>query len=91
MMQQITGSANISTSNNGILITRHGEGTDLIDKAIQNNGQISDNDIRVFQTPKYDSKQSIPAKPNPTPQTKPNERPTDPSRPRSTQTPTPQP
>ena len=34
MKQQITGSANISTSNDGILITKHGEGTDLIDKAI---------------------------------------------------------
>jgi outer membrane protein assembly factor BamD len=29
MMQQITGSANIATSGNGILITRHGEGNRL--------------------------------------------------------------
>jgi len=93
MMQEITGSANITTSNSGILITRHGEGTDLIDKAIQNNGQISDNDIRVFQTPKYDAKPSTPGKPNLTPQPKPNATPSDPtpSRPRSTQSPTPQP
>jgi hypothetical protein len=40
MMQQVTGSANVSTSHDGILITRHGEGTDLIDKAIANNGQL---------------------------------------------------
>src|SRR5256884_9068359 len=40
MMQQISGSANVTTDNNGILITRHGDGTDLIDKAIQNNGQL---------------------------------------------------
>src|SRR5437773_6769537 len=40
MMQQVTGSANVTTSHDGILITRHGEGTDLIDKAIANNGQL---------------------------------------------------
>jgi outer membrane protein assembly factor BamD len=40
LMQQVTGSANVSTSHDGILITRHGEGTDLIDKAIANNGQL---------------------------------------------------
>lgn len=40
MMQQISGSANVTTDSNGILITKHGEGTDLIDKAIQNNGQL---------------------------------------------------
>src|SRR5205814_10573560 len=50
MMQEITGSANITTSNNGILITKHGEGTDLIDKAIQNNGQVPEGDIKIFQT-----------------------------------------
>lgn len=94
MMQQITGSANVTTSGNGILITKHGEGTDLIDKAIQNNGQISDNDIRVFQTTKPDNKQTPPAKPAATPQTKSNDAPTDStpgSRPRSIQSPTPQP
>jgi len=40
MMQQVTGNANISTSRDGILITKNGEGTDLIDKAIANNGQL---------------------------------------------------
>jgi len=40
VMQQITGNANVTTSTDGILITRHGEGTDLIDKAIENNGQL---------------------------------------------------
>jgi outer membrane protein assembly factor BamD len=87
MMQEITGSANIATSNSGILITKHGDGTDLIDKAIQNNGQLSDNDIRVFQTPRSDNKQPAP------PQTKPNT-PSDSnpaSRPRAIQSPTPQP
>lgn len=94
MMQQITGSANVTTSGNGILITKHGEGTDLIDKAIQNNGQISDNDIRVFQTIRTDNKQTPPTKPATTPQTKPNDAPNDSapgSRPRSIQSPTPQP
>jgi outer membrane protein assembly factor BamD len=42
MMQQISGSANVTTSHDGILITKKGEGNDLIDKAIANNGQLPD-------------------------------------------------
>ena len=38
-MQQLTGTPNITTNHDGILITRHGKG-DLIDAAIQNNGQL---------------------------------------------------
>ena len=94
MMQQITGSANINTSNDGILITRHGDGTDLIDKAIQNNGQVSEGDIKMRDTPKQsapvDNKQSI--KPATTPKS--NDSTTDSntaSRPRSIQSPTPKP
>lgn len=50
MMQQISGSANVTTSTDGILITRKGEGNDLIDKAIANNGQLPDNNVQpVFQ------------------------------------------
>jgi outer membrane assembly lipoprotein YfiO len=96
--QQVTGSANINTSNDGILITRHGEGTDLIDKAIQNNGQVPEGAVPVFQTnkpqpPAYDTKPSTPVKTN-APQTKSNSSPSDSdtaSRPRSTQSPTPKP
>ncbi|HVS22069.1 MAG TPA: outer membrane protein assembly factor BamD [Pyrinomonadaceae bacterium] len=40
MMQQITGSADVTTSRDGILITKGGEGNDLIDKAIANNGEL---------------------------------------------------
>jgi outer membrane protein assembly factor BamD len=43
MMQQITGSANVTTSHDGILITHNGEGTDLIDKAIANGGELPEN------------------------------------------------
>jgi outer membrane protein assembly factor BamD len=97
MKQQVTGSANVTTSNDGILITRHGEGTDLIDKAIQNNGQVPEG-VPVFQTnkpqaPAYDSKPSTPVKTN-TPQTKSNNSPSDTntaSRPQSSQSPTPKP
>jgi outer membrane protein assembly factor BamD len=97
MMQQITGNANISTSNDGILITKHGEGTDLIDKAIQNNGQVSEGDVNTYQGPKQsnpgDNKQST--KPAVTaPQTKSNTTTNDSntaSRPRSMQSPTPKP
>ena len=40
MMQEISGSANVTTGRDGILISKKGEGTDLIDQAIANNGQI---------------------------------------------------
>ena len=43
MMQQISGSANVTTNHDGILITHNGEGTDLIDKAIANNGELPEN------------------------------------------------
>ena len=43
LMQQISGSADVTTSRDGILITRDGEGTDLIDKAIANNGELPEN------------------------------------------------
>ena len=46
MMQQISGNANVTTSRDGILITRKGEGNDLIDKAIANNGQLPDNGLQ---------------------------------------------
>src|SRR6266545_4162328 len=49
MMQQISGNANVTTSRDGILITHHGEGTDLIDKAIQNNGQLPEGVQPVIQ------------------------------------------
>ena len=89
MMQQITGSANVTTSNDGILITKHGEGTDLIDKAIQNNGQVPEGAVPVFQTTK-------PAAPvnSTTPQNKLKNATPDSntaSRPRSIQSPTPKP
>lgn len=94
VMQQVTGSANIATSNDGILITKHGEGTDLIDKAIQNNGQVPEGDIKVFQTRPADNKQSTPAKTTTTPQTKSNNPAPDtgtPARPQLSQTPSPTP
>jgi len=49
LMQQITGNANVTTSTDGILITRHGEGTDLIDKAIANGGELPENVQPVIQ------------------------------------------
>ena len=49
VMQQITGSANVTTTRDGILITRDGEGTDLIDKAISNNGELPENVQPVIQ------------------------------------------
>ncbi len=49
MMQQISGSASVTTSHDGILITRHGEGNDLIDQAINNNGQLPEGVQPVIQ------------------------------------------
>ena len=82
MMQQISGSANVTTSHDGILITKKGEGNDLIDRAISNNGQIPEGVLQPVI-------QKAPARPQvnqPAPTSSPET-----SRPRSTQTPTPQP
>ncbi|PYS42846.1 MAG: hypothetical protein DMF71_08435 [Acidobacteria bacterium] len=49
MMQQISGNADVTTSKDGILITKHGEGTDLIDKAIANNGTLPESIQPVIQ------------------------------------------
>jgi outer membrane protein assembly factor BamD len=82
MMQQMSGSANVTTSNDGILITKKGEGNDLIDRAINNNGQIPEGVLQpVIQ--RAPSRQQT-SQPTPTPSS-------EATRPRSTQTPTPQP
>src|SRR5437588_5401834 len=49
LMQQISGNADVTTSKDGILITKHGEGTDLIDRAIANNGTLPENVQPVIQ------------------------------------------
>lgn len=49
LIQQISGSAGVTTSRDGILITKDGEGTDLIDKAIANNGELPENVQPVIQ------------------------------------------
>lgn len=83
MMQQISGNANVTTSHDGILITKKGEGNDLIDRAIANNGQLPDNGLQpVFQ--RAPTRQPVT---QPTPTASPEAA----TRPRATQTPTPQP
>lgn len=86
MMQQVTGSANVSTSRDGILITKHGEGTDLIDKAIANNGQLPEG-VQPYIQRDAPRKQTAPP-PSTTPTATPDSTAT---RPRSTQSPTPKP
>jgi outer membrane protein assembly factor BamD len=81
MMQQISGSADVTYDKNGILITHHGEGTDLIDKAIQNNGQLPEGVQPVIQ-------RSTPA-PTQNPTTQPTN--AEQTRPRAIQSPTPKP
>ena len=49
MMQQITGTAEVTTSRDGILITKKGEGNDLIDKALANNGTLPEGVQPVIQ------------------------------------------
>src|SRR5712691_3064281 len=80
MMQQVTGNANVTTSRDVILITRHGEGNDLIDKALANNGTLPEGVQPVIQrTPRGPVTQ-------PQPTTSPDTTPT-----RPTLTPTPKP
>jgi len=81
MMQQIAGSANVTTDKNGILITKHDDGTDLIDKAIANNGQLPEGVQPAIQ-------RSTPA---PAPTTPPPNGNGETTRPRSVQSPTPKP
>jgi outer membrane protein assembly factor BamD len=103
MMQQISGSANITTSHDGILITHHGEGNDLIDKAIANNGTLPEG-VQPVTAPRAPVNPPQPSSsPESTPEKKklgitvqPNSTNTLPdatpgTRPRSTQTPTPKP
>ncbi len=112
MMQQISGNANVTTSHDGILITKKGEGNDLIDKAIANNGQLPDNGLQpviqrdparqpVIQPTPTTSPEATPDKKKlgisiqPTPKgsmpDRVNPATTPVTRPRVTQTPTPQP
>ena len=49
LMQQISGNAGVTTGRDGILITREGEGTDLIDRAIANDGELPENVQPVIQ------------------------------------------
>src|SRR6266516_386303 len=44
LLQQVTGSANVTVSKDGILISKDEKGSDLIDKAIRNNGQLPSNE-----------------------------------------------
>ena len=78
MMQQIAGSADVTTSRDGILITRHGEGNDLIDKALANNGTLPEGVQPVIQrTPRAPVTQPQPTtSPDATPGTRPNQAPT---------------
>src|SRR5207253_2277152 len=88
MMQQISGSPNVTTSHDGILITRKGEGNDLIDRAISNNGQLPDSSVRpvIQRAPARPQVIQPPAAlPAATPAASPA------TRPRAIQTPTPQP
>jgi outer membrane protein assembly factor BamD len=71
LVQQITGSAGVTTSRDGILITRDGEGTDLIDKAITNNGELPENVQPVIQrttpTPNVSERPRTTQTPSPSP------------------------
>lgn len=71
LMQQISGSANVTTSRDGILITRDGEGTDLIDRAISNNGELPENVQPVIQrttpTPNTSERPRTTQTPSPSP------------------------
>ncbi len=62
LMQQISGNADVNTDRDGILITRHGEGQDLIDIAIANNGDLPPQPV-TQRTPRAPLNQTAPAPP----------------------------
>ena len=79
MMQQISGSADVTTSRDGILITKHGEGNDLIDKALANNGTLPEGVQPVIQRTPTRGPVTQPQPttlPEPTPATRPTQTPT---------------
>jgi outer membrane protein assembly factor BamD len=70
IMQQISGNANVEVDDDGILITRHGEGQDLIDIAIANNGDLPPQPV-TQRTPRAPVNQTPPApQPDPAPDKK---------------------
>ena len=79
MMQQLTGSADVTTSRDGILITKHGDGNDLIDKALANNGTLPEGVQPVIQRTPQRTPVTQPqptTSPNAMPGTRPNQTPT---------------
>lgn len=66
-MQQISGSADVNTDHDGILITRHGEGQDLIDVAIANGGDLPQPAIQRRDVPRTQA--------SPTPNSQPEKKP----------------
>ena len=87
LLQQVTGSADVTVNKDGILISRDEKGSDLIDKAMANNGQLPANETPVqrtaparilppapVSTPQGSRPRTTvppPASPSPTPSTKP--------------------
>jgi outer membrane protein assembly factor BamD len=63
LLQQVTGSAGVTTSKDGILISKDEKGTDLIDKAIANNGQLPSNETPVAPVQRTTPARSLPPAP----------------------------
>jgi len=60
LLQQVTGNAGVTVNPDGILISKGEKGNDLIDKAIQNSGQLPSN-----ETPLAPVHRTAPARPPP--------------------------
>ena len=79
LLQQVTGSANVTVNKDGILISKDEKGNDLIDKAIANNGQLPSNETPLAPVQRTAPARILPPAPvGPQPGT---------SRPRATTTP----
>ncbi|MDX6612766.1 MAG: outer membrane protein assembly factor BamD [Blastocatellia bacterium] len=63
LLQQVTGSAGVTVNKDGILISRDEKGTDLIDKAIANNGQLPSNETPVAPVQRTAPARSLPPAP----------------------------
>lgn len=70
LLQQVTGNANVTVNKDGILISKDEKGTDLIDKAIRNNGQLPSNETPVAPVQRTAPARTLPtAPPGPQPGT----------------------
>lgn len=71
LLQQVSGSAGVTVDKDGILISRDEKGNDLIDKAIQNAGQLPSNETPLAPVQRTGPARTLPPAPGNTGATRP--------------------